>query len=313
MSRRATGGDTGFALILVVWVLVLIGAISAYLVANGRAETAIAFNVRAAASAEALADAGIARAVFNETNPRLSDRWKLDGALHRIIAPSGTIEIRLEDENQKINVNLASSALRASLFQVTGTDGAVAKQLGAAVADWVNAKPPANEAGANFDPYRAAGRKYGPPHAPAESLDELQLVIGMTPAIFASVRPYLTIHTSAPAPDAKTAPLIVQRALALAARIDAEGAEEAPAQPGAPTQGAPPQLGAPAQPGAPAQGAAAGDDRVISALVTGRSREGGVFQRYAVLRLEPDKPQGYSVLDWQRGALDERERSKLND
>jgi hypothetical protein len=118
----------GFALILVIWLLVLIGSIGAYLVANGRAETAIAFNMRAAASAEALADAGIARVVFNQTDPKTSSRWQLNGEVYRITLPAGSLEIRLEDETQKINPNLASETLLAALFEVCGTDRSTARQ-----------------------------------------------------------------------------------------------------------------------------------------------------------------------------------------
>jgi hypothetical protein len=44
---------------------------------------------------------------------------------------------------------------------------------------------------------------------------------------------------------------------------------------------------------------------VIAAEITARSHEGGVFVRYAVLKLEPGEAKAYSVLDWQRGALTE--------
>ena len=290
----------GFALILVVWLLVLIGSIGAYLVTNGRAETAIAFNMRAAASAEALADAGLARVVFNQTDPKLSNRWKLDGERYHIALPGGAIDIRLQDETQKINPNLASEALLGALFEVCGTDRGTARHLGTAVADWVSADGPPRPGGAKLEQYRAAGRSYGPPNVPMESLDELQLVLGMTPAIFASVRPYLTIHASAPAPDGKKAPLLVQRAITLAARTQDDGEETDTPPPATPSLGTPP---AQAPPKAPAQ--TPQDEQVIAAEITARSREGGVFVRTAILRLEPGDAKAYSVLDWQRGALNQ--------
>ena len=200
MSARAGDPARGFALILVVWLLVLIGSISIYLIANGRAETAIAFNVRGQASAEVLADAGIGRIVLNQLDPKLSARWKLDRASHRFILPGGSIEIRLEDETRKINVNLAPAPLLSALFEVRGTDRAAAR-LGA-VADWVSE---AGERETENDPYARPGGLSRAACA-GGSLDELQLVLGMTPALLASVRPYLTIHTGA-APEGKAASL----------------------------------------------------------------------------------------------------------
>jgi general secretion pathway protein K len=303
----------GFALILVVWFLVLVAAIGAYLVANGRAETAIAHNIRAAASAEALADAGIARAVINQSDAEISNRWLLDGAPHAIALPSGRIEIRLADETRKINPNLASDTLLAALLEVCGADHSAAQRLGAAVADWVGA--PAQEGAAKSDPYRAAGRSYSAPHAPIESLDELGLVLGMTPEILTSVRPYLSIHAEAAAPDAKIAPLVIQQALAMAAKAKKGGDEASGPSPAPPAQPSPSQPAAPA--GAPPAavpaatkpaGTAPAEERMIEAQITAHSRDGGVFVRYAVLKLEPEGGKAYSVLDWRRGALDDRSK-----
>lgn len=311
--------DSGFALILVVWFLVLIAAIGAYLVANGRAEVAVARNVDAAASAEALADAGIARAVFNQTDPTISNRWKLDGAAHQIAMPSGAVEIHLADEAQKINPNLASSALLAALFQTCGVESTVARRLGDSVADWVSAKDTTKNGAPKSDPYRAAGRSYGAPHAPLESLDELGLVLGMTPRILALARPYLTIYTQVPAPEAKAAPPVVQRALVLAARIspnadeDAESDRPAPAavSPTAPS-GAQPAAGAGSAQAQSGAKPAADDEHLIEAEIIARSRNGGVFVRYAVLKLAQENGKTYSVLEWRRGTLDDRRRSNGN-
>jgi len=300
----------GFALILVVWFLVLIGAIGAYMVTNGRSETAIAHNVRAAASAESLADAGIARAVFNQTDKEITNRWKLDGEPHTIALPAGRIEVRLADETRKINPNLAGDALLSALFEVCGVDHSAARRLGKSVADWVSADAQDKDGSVKTDPYRAAGRSYSAPHAPIESLDELGLVLGMTPEILASVRPYLTIHTEAAAPEAKGASLVIQRALAIAAKASKEdGDDEEAAQSGAPAAPAlqPAAAGTPpaAAIAAANPGAAPGEQRMIEAQVTAHSRDGGVFVRYAVLKLESQDSKAYAVLDWRRGALDD--------
>src|SRR5262245_65148600 len=123
----------GFALIIVLWYLVLIGAIGTYLMATALSETAIARNVLAAATAEALADAGVARAVFNLNDPIARNRWALDGAPHSMALPTGTLTIRLSDETEKINPNHASEFLMAALFEAVGIDRARGRRLGAAV------------------------------------------------------------------------------------------------------------------------------------------------------------------------------------
>jgi len=301
----------GFALIVVLWFLVLIAAIATYLLANARSETAIAQNIRAAAAAEALADAGIAEAVFNQTDPVVSRQWPLDGVPHDISFGSGSVAIQLYDETLKINPNLASESLLSGLFQAAGVDRALARRIGASIADWVSPGDKPRALGAKQEQYEQAGRSYGPPNAPIENIDELQLVLGMTPELLAAVRPYLTIYTSNAEPDAKGAPLLVRRALALAQQEPEPdmGSEVAPGN-------SPPQMDqaddaqeakqapsvattnqAPVSPAMPNASKA----EVLDLEITARSSDGGVFVRHAVVRLDPAKQRGYVVLDWSRG------------
>ena len=305
----------GFALIVVLWFLVLIAAIGSYLMANARTETAIARNLRAAASAEALADAGIAQAAFNLTDAVAVNHWKLDGAPHRLRLFDGEVTIRLSDEGAKINPNRASDALMAGLFEAAGVERSQARRLGASVADWVGPEMMPRPFGAKLEQYEAAGRSYGPPNAPVDSLDELQLVLGMTPSIYAAVLPYLTIYTQREAPDPKDAPVVVQRALALAAQ-QLRGAEKATPPPSAAapapvandrdatdTEGATAAPSAAAPQAAPqAGGPVIVREPVIGVEVIARSSSGGTFARHAILKLAADNPKGYAVLEWSREA-----------
>jgi general secretion pathway protein K len=296
----------GFALIIVLWFLVLIGAIGIYLILHARAETAIAHNTRAAADAEALADAGIARAAFNQLDPVLANRWRLDAAIHGLKLPAGDVNLRLMDETQKINANLASPALLAGLFEASGVDRIRARRLGAAIADWVSPDGPARDMGAKLDQYRAAGKSYGPPNAPLESLDDLNLVLGMTPEILARARPYLTIYGKSAKPNPKGAPAIIQRALSLSGEGTVVEEEKSPVNmTPLPEPGAPP----PPQPEAPQ--AAPEEERLIAVEAEAHSRDGGTFIREAVLRLKPENPERYDILDWRRGEPDQA-AAKLN-
>src|SRR5215467_11993537 len=92
-TMSAAQKTRGFALIVVLWFLVLIAAIGTYLLANARTETAIARNLRAAAGAEALADAGVAQTVFNLSDTVAPNRWKLDGTEHRFRLFDGEVTV----------------------------------------------------------------------------------------------------------------------------------------------------------------------------------------------------------------------------
>jgi general secretion pathway protein K len=297
-ERAGTVQSRGFALIMVLWFLVTIAAIGSFLVANARSETAIARNVRLSASAEALADAGVATAVFNQTDPILANRWRLDGAAHEVALLGGRASIRLLDESEKINPNHASDMLLAALFQAMGVDGNSASRLGAAIADWVGPENQPHPLGAKKEQYAAAGRSYGPPNAPIETLDELELVLGMTSELLALVRPYLSIYAEADEPDPRKASSIVRRALFLAARkSDAADAAEAQAE----DPDAPPPPTRPAAATSPDKAGAQTDASVIGLDIVAHTLGGGVFVRDAVVRLDAANPKGYVVLDWRRG------------
>src|SRR5579859_5543927 len=95
--------ERGFALIVVVWFLVLLAAIGTYMMANARSETALAHNVIAAAKAEAVADAAVALSVYNQSEPDARKKFRLDGTPYSFPLPGGRVTLRLFDETAKIN------------------------------------------------------------------------------------------------------------------------------------------------------------------------------------------------------------------
>ena len=297
----------GFALIVVLWSLVLIAAIGAYMVANARSQTALAHNVLAAARAEGIADAAVAQAVFNLNDPDIKKRWRLDDTPYVINLPGGQATVRLEDERAKINPNFASDRLLAAFFQSIGIDNGRAGRLGACIADWVSKGDQARPLGAKMPEYQAAGRKYGPPGAPVEDIDELQLVLGMTPETLVAARPYLTIFTSDATPPhlAMAAPPVVRAVQAVSHDPATQSAGVTQGNLGAPPAESPAdQPPGGQQPGT--SGAAAPADPAIMIVTidaTGRSFDGGTYVRRAVVKLDFDNPKGYAVLDWRRGTI----------
>jgi general secretion pathway protein K len=306
--RGARGTQRGFALFVVLWFLVLLAAIGSYMLAASRMQTALARNIIAAAKAEALADAGVSDAVFRLTETNDKAQWQPDGSVHTLALPTGTLAIRISDESDKMNVNLASAAQLQGLLQALGVDADQAKTVATAIGTWVGTVKTTNTAENPADQYHDAGLRYEPPRAPAATLEELRFVLGMTPQLFAQMSPYATVYTNAAAPDPRTAPPIIQQALAFAAAIQPVGSQAPPASP--PPAAAQPAAAAAPAPGAdtltqPAAGAGQRSSVVASVDVVAHSREGGVFARHAVIRLAPNNPKGYVVLDWQRVDADQ--------
>lgn len=279
------GKPAGSALLIVLWFLVLLAAVLAPVALSGRTELRLASNLAAGARAEALADAGVARAVFGVQDPSPDDRWRPDElAPRRVEFAGGELLITVRDENALIDPNRAPDALVAALFQVVGLSPEQAREMTARIADWIDPDDAPRPSGAESAVYRQAGLPYGPPNAPLESLDELAQVLGMTPEILGSVRPYLTVFSGAARPDARGASTVVQRALALAAR----GSEAARQPTGGAVVGS--ASGAPAAATAP----------VLRVVSRARTAESAAFTREAVVRLDRSSPKGYVVLYWRR-------------
>jgi general secretion pathway protein K len=271
-ESAARGGPGGFALIIVLWVLVLIGFIVLHLTASGRTEIRIAGNLAANATSEAAADGAIFAAIFNLTDPAVDQRWPLDGTAHELAIGHSRVVVRLEDEASWINPSTASPVLLEALLRVTGSDPETARRLATAIGEWVGSAPVTRSQEARLAEYRAAGLDYGPPGAPLETIDELSRVLGMTPATLAAIRPHLTLF-GPPEPNAATTDPVVAAAMA----------EEM-------------QTGQPLSPGNQTPPDALTVRITALALAPGNARA----SRVAVAHVGAMFPQGYEVLHWAR-------------
>src|SRR5712691_11640953 len=101
-------GSGGFALIIVLWTLVLIAFIVAHLTASGRTEMRIAGNLVSNSVAEAAADGAIFEAIFNLSDPGPEARWPLDWSGRKLAVGQREVNLRLEDEGSRINPSSAS-------------------------------------------------------------------------------------------------------------------------------------------------------------------------------------------------------------
>ena len=206
--------QAGFALLLVLWALVLITLLATQVGAAGRSEATLALNLRRAVAVQAATDGAVEAAAFHllEAPP---DRWAADGSPHELHVPGATVTVRITDEAGKVDPNTASPALMAALLQAVGSPAPAAAALAQRIQEWVFPTGQGGPDAPQNAPYRAAGLAYGPPGAPLESIDELGQVLGMTPGLLAALRPHVTIYAQGSLDPALADP-VVQRAAAMA-------------------------------------------------------------------------------------------------
>ncbi len=185
-----TRGQRGFALLIVLWTLVLVSLLITHMITAAGQETRLAANLRGAAELGAAAEGGVQEAIFHALD-KSAGHWVADGTPHIIAGSGRVLEIRILSEAGKVNLNTAPPELLAALLRATGIDRAKAAAITAAVVSW---RAPPGEAPPMATEYAEAGRGYAPPNAPFESVGELGDVLGVTPAIVERVAPYLTVH-----------------------------------------------------------------------------------------------------------------------
>jgi general secretion pathway protein K len=257
----------GFALLIVLWTLVLLTLLGTQILARGHGEAQLAGNLRGAAIAEAAADGAVEEAIFHLLDAS-SRRWLGDGAVHPIRFPRATVEVRIEDEAGKVNPNFASPELLRALLVRIGVDAHTAGSVAGAIVDWRGESANPSPTGAKAAQYAAAGRDYGPPGAPFQSLDELGEVLGMTPELVAHLRPHLSLFSRTDPLASTTDPVV-----AMAVR-DTGGA-----------------------------GRAAAGGRLQVAAITARAQgpDGARFARRAVIRIGGEvRDRPWKVLAWTR-------------
>jgi general secretion pathway protein K len=212
-----TGRQRGFALLIVLWTVGFLALLGTQIVAAGRSDTRLADNLKQEAVLEAAADGAVADVMFSIMAAR-DPSIRPDGTVRELRVGQTPVLVRVQDEADRINLNTASGVLMRALVIEVGGAPAQADRIAAAVLDWRTAGTNPRPGGAKAGDYQAAGRSYGPPEAPFQSVEELADVLGMTPDLFERMRPHLTVLTDAD-PEMSTRDPVVARALSDAAGV----------------------------------------------------------------------------------------------
>lgn len=201
----------GVALLGVLWVLVLLSLIALNISATSRLELKLAANLVEAAAVRQTTDAGINWALWSILQPNTGD-WLADGSERTLELDNIAVRVAIADEHGKIDLNKAHPLLLQGLFLAVGVDEKQALSLADAIQDWRDTDQLKRMYGAESEEYLAAGLPE-PGNRPFEQLDELLQVLGMTPELYARVKPALTIHSQLMAINPLVAPRLVLLAL----------------------------------------------------------------------------------------------------
>jgi general secretion pathway protein K len=200
--------ERGFALLAALWLLVALSVVGLEFGFRARERRLSAANVLESGRARAAADAGLAdahallaelsdrpsRAGGGDVN-RLLDPWAGSEVLLRDTVALGDARylVSLSDAGAALNLNRADEEELRRLFNALRIDFGKADRLAQAIMDWQDGDDLHRARGAEREDYLREGSAVLPDNRPFDRLRDLRHVLGMTPEIYAQVRPHLTL------------------------------------------------------------------------------------------------------------------------
>jgi general secretion pathway protein K len=194
------------ALVSVIWGVALLSVIAVSFLWTGNTARRLVRNGLDVAQVEALAEAAVNRAALGLLETRPDARWRTDAVPYDFGFDGARMQVRIQDELGRIDLNWADGSVLVALFQSVGLDAQAAARLVDKIQDWRDSSPLRRLNGAKDRDYRDAGYAYRPRNGAFQSLDELKLVMGMTPELFDRVEPALTVYSGRPSIDPQVAP-----------------------------------------------------------------------------------------------------------
>ena len=297
MTRSALRGrQSGIALILVLWVTILLTVIAGSFAFAMRTDMQVVRNSVSLARVQAAADGAMYRALYESYKPFNDlDRWKADGVEHEVAFEGASVMVSALDESGKIDINTAAPELLKGLFVSVGIEDEAATALVDAVQDWRDSDDLARPHGAEEKEYQAAGLKYKPANLPFQTIDELRLVLGMSPDIYRRIENVITVYSRQPGLNLNIAPRASLLAIpgVTAEQVDTFIAQREAAR----AANQPIPLFPAAQ-----RFAGAAFNLAFSLRADARLEDGTVFVREAVVQVLPDPKRPFAFLAWKESS-----------
>lgn len=191
----STERNRGIALISVLWVVALLAVVAGGMSAGMQNETRLARNLIASAQARHAAEGGVHAAIGALVNSTGPSTWRADRSLHELALGDAVVRIAVSDESGKIDLNAAQDRLLDGLLKTVGVADWERPNIVDAILDWRDADSVTHLNGAEDSDYRAAEKRYGSKDSRFESVEELQLVLGLSPELYRKIKPALTVYS----------------------------------------------------------------------------------------------------------------------
>jgi len=210
---RSLTSERGIALFLVLWVLMLLSVIAGEFCYAMRTGVTITFNFRSQAEGYYIALAGINRGIAEmirnavvspvtlqkaeSEDEKEEPRWRVNAHIPPVMFGKGRFEVAITNESGKVNINRANESLLKMLLGTFALEERDKDIIVDSIQDWRDPDNLHRLNGAENDYYRSLPEPYDCKDADFDSVEELLLVRGVTPAIFyGGLRDMVTVFGS---------------------------------------------------------------------------------------------------------------------
>ncbi|MEL0585644.1 MAG: hypothetical protein AAES65_12300 [Candidatus Thiodiazotropha sp. (ex. Lucinoma kazani)] len=183
----------GIVLVLVLWTLVLLMVIVSAVSSSVHTQSTLTHHQMDQTRSRALAEAAFHYGAARAFDPDTDRAWTADGQPYSWRFDGREIVIRLQKEQDRLDLNRATAQQLDQLLLSIEVDDEIRDRLVGAILDWRDNDSLHRLNGAEDDDYRQAGKPYGAKDGLFTTLDETGLVLGMTPLLQKRLVPYLTL------------------------------------------------------------------------------------------------------------------------
>ena len=210
LKQMADTSERGFVIVAVLWLLVALSTL------------AMVFSVYLSNSARALgvSDTGIQKDALVSASLELTayqllltgEKSRPTQGSFRFRLDSAEVLVTFTSEAARVDLNTAPKEILANLFEVLGTEQQAAAEIADRIDGW---RTPPKENAANDEEalYLASGLTYSPRQGPFAHVNELGLVLGVSPVMVERALPYVTVFSRSKDVDVLIAPPEVIAAL----------------------------------------------------------------------------------------------------
>lgn len=192
---------------LVLWMVIVLGAIALGVVSASRSSVNVAATVRARSLARYAAESGVVAATVRleqllvqaetiEEHARIFERLDRElASLREQRIGQAWFQVTILDLNSRIDLNASDELVLRAFFE-----GLFGERRGSelldALQDWKDENDSPRPDGAEAEDYLAAGSTFVPPNRPLQRLDELKRIEGFTDSVTSVLAPYVTIRSN---------------------------------------------------------------------------------------------------------------------